>query len=179
MEAQDAAYWHFSVGAGIGTHQDFRFSADFILPSQLSLCGSLQALQCSSPETPADYEEGLCIWDDCQPRIKTTTYGVLAGRVVGLSRFFRLNLRGGLAIHDTETPVNFRRIPPDPFHLSSNYQYDKKRSTNVGMLLEPRLEFLPSRAWGLGLGVFAHVNQTNPAFGVFLELFGGRYLRAY
>lgn len=52
-----------------------------------------------------------------------------------------------------------------------------KQSTAAGLVLEPRLEFLPARTVGAALGGFAHINKANSGLWVFVELLGGWWLR--
>lgn len=176
--AQEAWYWNISLGYGRGTHEDLRASLDFVLPNRLTLSAGSQHLEQTAPQLPSDYKTGLCVWDNCTPQLKMNTFGALAGRAIALSPAFRLNLRGGLAVNSLEEPVNFRPAPPDPYNLASNYEYDKKHYVNAGLLIEPRVEFLVSHTWGVALGGFAHINKTNPAFGIFLDALGGWRLRA-
>ncbi len=176
--AQRAMYWDLSIGYGRGTHENFRLGIDFILPGGLSLGAAEERLERRAPNVPADYQVGLCVWDNCMPKRITNAYGILVGRAIPLSPSFRLNLRGGLALNAVEEPVNFTPLPPDPLNLASNYRYDKKHYFNAGLLIEPRVEFLPAHTWGLAFGGFAHFNKTHAAFGVFLDLLGGWRLRA-
>ena len=175
--AQGALFWDLSLGYGRGTHEDLRLSADFVLPSLLTLSGTTQHLERPAPQKPADYEQGLCVYDDCSPRIRMNVYSILVGQAIVKRPSWRYNLRGGVALNTLEEPVKFTPAPPGPYQLMPNYRYDKKRYVNAGVLFEPRIEFLSSRTLGFALGGFAHFNKTNSAFGVFLELLGSWQLR--
>ena len=177
VAAQQPWYWNVSLGYGRGTHEDFRLSVDFVLPNRLTLSGMTGHLERTAPQKPADYRQGLCVWDNCEPRLQMNAYGILGGRAIALRPFLRLNLRGGLAVNTLEEPIHFQPNPPDPCNLASNYRYDKKHTVNAGFVVEPRLELMAAHTLGIALGGFAHINKTNPAFGVFLDLLGGWRLR--
>lgn len=47
-----------------------------------------------------------------------------------------------------------------------------KQSTAAGLVLEPRLEFLPARTVGAALGGFTHINKANSGVRGFCRVVG-------
>ncbi len=95
------------------------------------------------------------------PEISLQTHEFLIGKIINIKNTegrIRLNLKAGFSLNQFSTPTNF--VKKDCSGLfgcwGANYSYERKKTENIGFLVNPSLE-IPFLQW-LGVSFSPHVN---------------------
>jgi hypothetical protein len=167
--AQDK--WSASFGYHHGNFRGIHISADLINKDAMYTSFMFSQSWKSSPETPADYNGIVFLGPEDKPQIWMSSFGLMVGGAFSGGKNLRYIIRGGAAFNVFKEPTNFTK--PGMLFIS-NYQYEQRKKTNVGVTFAPRVEILCSKNFGVGAGIFANINGVHTMYGFALDLILGR-----
>jgi len=174
LSAQDSdGYFMFTGGGGFGSHGMGMSSLDFISTSDFFFSAGYLGQIKKSPNVPSNYRSGLIVFDfgGGIPRQMTNMFALSFGKVFSSpSPRCRYVLSGGIGLGRFKEPVNFFPVNSGFFDLGSNYTYSYEKTTVVGLLLTPRIEFPLARWFGLSVGALANINIQDSGFALSLAM---------
>ena len=148
------SYWDFSLGYGRSTYHALRLSFDVVLPGQVTLGAFAQEHLADFSSLSPCYNFGGCDKSD-----EVTAFGIVGGYAFSLQDKLRLNLRAGLAAVRVDKTKPYNKID---------------QASVFGFVLEPRIEFLPSRIAGIAVGGYANINRSESLYGLSMDVLLGR-----
>jgi len=137
-------YGDISIGVGLGNSAAARASFDFVLESQLTLSVFFQM-----------HDQNSLLFEE---NAKSIFAGGMVGYAPALGELCRFNFRGGVGYYSVKSAESFNANPV---------------SRGIGVLVDPRFEFLLSRGFGLGIGGYAVFAGRKELYGINLDLMFG------
>ncbi len=170
--AQQQNLLYMEAGAGGGTHVSFKFGLNYVFYESNVVSALLFSNFKNDPSVPGDYQRDLF---GGRPKDYMTIGAFMYGKMLySIDREVRYNLRGGLALGNVTTPVNFRKRYTYSYLFGSNYDYDQDTKNTAGVVLNPTIEFPFGRAFGLSVGLFSVISAEMSSFGVEGSMLIGR-----
>ncbi len=136
----------------------------YIHPGSLSVSLSHGVMYKTSAGAPADYQSDfLNVFS--KPKDIIVYSALQAGKAIyGPNEGVRYNLRGGLALCQSTTLYNF--TPNGSAFLGANYNYDKRTTNSVGIIMHPVIDLPLGRTAGFSTGVFVLVAGKINCWGI-------------
>lgn len=127
---------------------------------------------------PSDFEAGGLFGGE--PFVYINSRSLLIGKVVeDSSKLIQFDLRAGINYGFIVRPVNFQRQSTGggfSLFYRDNYSYDWEKRNFIGLVINPTVNFNPTRIIGLSLGARANINPQDITCGFEVGLILG-YLR--
>ena len=169
------------MGSGEGTSISRQIGVNMIMPKSNMFSMFYAGSYRISPNTPSDYK-GILFSDFLKQKLNVLM--LCYGKVYnGNSSNVRYILRGGIAIGNVITPVNYQHsiFPPGSWINYPNYTYTLNRQFIMGLVLKPSVELTLARYFGLAIGAYANVNPEMSVVGVDASIIFGsvRHNRSY
>ena len=158
------------TGLSLGTHTSGKLALNAIINKSIFSVAYFGSAR-KSPTVPADFQPFL--WDDAQT---VSVIALMYGRVIYTqNNAVRYNIKGGIGIGKTMTPMNFVKANHG-YLLGSGYDFERHEEQIVGLILNPCVELPFSRGFGFNFGAYANVNLVSPVAGIEATMAFG-YLR--
>ncbi|MEO6831341.1 MAG: hypothetical protein ABI378_03670 [Chitinophagaceae bacterium] len=158
-------YAYLTGGAGAGTIMNYQIEAHLLFLKHHGLTVGYQGFMRDAPATPSDYSVSTFLNFNLNYSDKPQEY--LNGWTFSYSYFFypkgkaanllRYPLSLGLLTGTYSEPGNFNRTSG----WGNNYAYDDLAEHATVLQLKAGLEFVPTRAFGLGTGIYATIGKLS------------------
>lgn len=169
--SQNNNYYRLYAGIdfGVGTSTDGYIDLNLITKSDYIYSLFFLTQFKKSTSVPNDFDPGVTVFGDGIPKIKMNTFGVSFGKVFNSEyNYINTSLKGGILFGNIEEPCNFtKKYKPHPWYdLSSNYEYELKKGSLYGLLINYNIEFMFSKFFGLRTSLYSNINLKQPTFGI-------------
>jgi len=127
---------------------------------------------------PSDFASGFpnLGFGDEIPRTHINTFGLSFGKILNTkNNSVKFDLHGGILIGGMTTPCNFEpRGSTGWFDFGSNYTYQIKKDIIIGILINPKIDFIISKSFGLTSGICVNLNTSESTIECELGIIFGR-----
>jgi len=166
FQENNAIYLDRSIS--FGSHNSLVIGLDYNYKEKYSLTIKNGLHTKDGKQVPSNYSSGLCIVlfspfnKDCIPQEETKTYEFLIGRILKINKSgtLRLNLRMGVSYNENEVPYKFtHKTSSGWLNLGSNYNYEIRKSTRFGLILNPQIEIPFWQYFGISIAPYVNINS--------------------
>lgn len=164
----DYSCFFFGMGLGKGDYKEYYISPTYVNKSNISYGILIFIQEKNAPNLPADYDPGTVFFTDGIPKKSINNFGFTIGKRLNLTKkYLKAELVGGILYEEFITPENFKPTFPTfgLFFEPSNYSYDKNKKNTIGLLINPKFQFIMWRALGIELSFSANINKYEPTLG--------------
>lgn len=108
---------------------------------------------------PLNYKPGFVLWGDGTPFSEIYSIGPTLSKNIRIDSKIIFYPKAGITLNFIESPENFRPYQCSGlFCMSSNYDYDYLKSINMGLLLNPSIQFITKRKSAFNIGIRSNIN---------------------
>jgi len=144
---------YLSGEVNLGNYVGINVNANYVIEEKYSFQGGFSVHLRNSKSRPINYSTGLISL--YSPDMLSFDYlrsvHFLIGKIYNLNELgsARVNLAGGIGYTRTSRPENWRPIGIfAPFPIGSNYAYDVRQLSSIGIIFNPKFEFPFSKFLG-------------------------------
>lgn len=163
-----------NLGISGGNYFGSNVGANLILDEKIFINAGVLTLQVDATEKPDDYSAGSGIFGSGDSDItdRYTQPYLSGGYVMKLGSKFRLVLPVGLAIQFRRYATNFTIHETQgtfggySFGSSPSHDFEWKKDVSMAFIFNPRIEFLLSHIYGVGVSPLLVLNKHNTFVGL-------------
>ncbi len=167
--ANDAMYVtaEFNMGNYFGGDLNLNYVLNDKYTFKAGYTGNMRKAK-SRPEDFTTGVVGILVWGANYPFDKYENFGVSAGRIIKMNQTgnIRMNLSFGVGYTIYTEPENWKKINDNFVSIKENYSYDHVKHHTVSLIVNPKIEFLLTKYFGLTVSPMLQVNKDRTYFGI-------------
>lgn len=171
---------HINIGGNFGNYLGVNVGVNYTLNNKHSFAFEFSGNIRHPKSEPKDYTPGIgevfilsALFN--KPYDHYTSYNFSYGKIYNLNtkNTIRANLSAGIGITFIKEPENWKPIQYAP-NFEENYTYDITKTLALSLIINPKIEFLFFKHYGLNLTPFVQINAKRTFFGIGVHhLIGG------